>query len=77
MKTTLVIDDHVMTRLREEAAREGVTISKLVEAALRRFLDVRDQPKSRPLAPLPTFRGGEFLVDIVDRDALYDAMEER
>lgn len=77
MKTTLVIDDHVMTRLREEAAREGTTISQLVEAALRRFLDVRDDPKSGDLGRLPSFRGGEFLADIADRDVLFDAMEER
>lgn len=77
MKTTLVIDDHVMARLREEAAREGTTISHLVEAALRRFLEAHDQPESRRLVPLPSFRGGELLVDIADRDSLYEAMEER
>ena len=39
MKTTLNIDDTVMRRLREEAARRGTTMSALVEAGIRRILD--------------------------------------
>ena len=76
MKTTLVIDDRVMRRLKQEAAKEGCTLSELVEAALRMLLDT---PKRRPrkLPPLPVFDGGVASVDIADRDALYDAMEER
>lgn len=74
MKTTLVIDDGVMRRLKEEAARQGRTMSDLVESALRRMLESRE-PGSRPLPPLPTFHGGEPLVDIADRDALYRVME--
>ena len=75
MKTTLVIDDEVMTRLREEAARRGKTLSALVEAALRNLLDAGEQ--RRELPPLPTFHGGRPLVDVADRDALYQAMEGR
>jgi predicted transcriptional regulator len=37
MKTTLNIDDTVMKRLREEAARTGRTMSELVESALRQL----------------------------------------
>lgn len=78
MKTTLVIDDQVMARLREHAAREGTTISATVEAALRRYLDPRGRTEGeRELPPLPGFHGGSFLVDIADRGALHDAMEER
>ncbi len=36
MRTTMNIDDTVMQRLREEAARCGTTMSALVEAGLRR-----------------------------------------
>ncbi len=78
MKTTLNIDDSVMQRLREEAARRGTTMSALVEAGLRRVLapelPAADEPNTLP--PLPTWRGGPELVDISDRDALYRAMEE-
>ncbi len=73
MKTTLVIDDQVMTRLKAEAARQGTTISELVEAALRAFLR---RPRRKPEAPeLPTFDSGGALVDVNDRRALYEAME--
>ena len=78
MKTTLNIDDSVMQRLREEAARRGTTMSVLVEAGLRRVLAEPAPPNSpsTELPPLPTWNGGKELVDISDRDALYKAMEE-
>ncbi len=40
VKTTPNIDATVMQRVREEAARRGTTISALVEAGLRRLLEV-------------------------------------
>ena len=72
MKTTMMIDDGVMTRLREEAARQNRTLSELIEAALRMFLDRPVQ--ARPLPPLPSFQGGPPGVDVADRDALEEAM---
>lgn len=75
MKTTLVIDDGVMRRLRQRAAREGRTISELVEAALRLLLDSKRPPAQLP--PLPLFQAGQARVDIANRDALHDLMDER
>lgn len=75
MKTTLNIDDTVMARLRREAARQNKTMSELVEAALRLLLQAKPARAKKKLPPLPTFDGGKFLVDIADRDALYDVME--
>ena len=77
MKTTLNIDDGVMHRLREEAARRGVTMSVLVEAGLRRVLDEsRKTRKSGAILPaLPSWSGGEFRVDMANRDELYAVME--
>ena len=75
LKTTLNIDDTVMARLRRESVRQGRTMSELVEAALR-LLFQSGKRKSKPkLRPLPTFRSGGYLVDIADRNALYDVME--
>jgi hypothetical protein len=75
MKTTLNIDDTVMVELKREAGRQGRTMSELVETALRLLLHpVR---KRQTLPDLPSFNGGGELVDIADRDALYDAMEDR
>jgi hypothetical protein len=76
MKTTLIIDDRVMVRLREEAARRGETISNLVESALRLLLEPSPETTGE-LPALPSFDGGGALVDIADRDALYKAMEQR
>ena len=75
MKTTLNIDDSVMSLLKKEAARRGCTMSELVESALRRLL--AEKPPAAPLPPLPKFKSGGALVEVADRDALYQAMEGR
>jgi Arc/MetJ family transcription regulator len=75
MKTTLNIDERVMAELKREAARQGRTMSEMVESALRLLL--RSQQSRKKIVPLPTFRSGGALVDIADRDALYQAMEGR
>ena len=75
MKTTLNVDDTVMAQLKREATRQGRTMSELVETALRNLF--RAQKKTADLLPLPVFHSGGALVDIADRDALYQAMEGR
>lgn len=75
MKTTLNIDDSVMAQLKRESARQGRTMSELVETALRNLF--RSQKKTAAPAPLPAFHSGGTRVDIADRDALYQAMEGR
>jgi len=73
MKATFNINETVMAELKLEAAREGRTMSELVETALRLLL--RSRPTHGALPELPTFHGGGELVDIADRDALYRAIE--
>lgn len=75
IKTTLNIDNSVMVLLKQEAARRGCTMSELVESALRLLL--RSRRTTRGLPPLPTFSSGGHLVNVADRDALYQAMEGR
>ena len=75
MKTTLSIDDRIMRRVKQEAARRRTTMSGLIESALRRFL--AERPDSTSLPPLPKLASGGALVDVADRDALYQAMEGR
>lgn len=74
MKTTLEIDEGVMRALKERAARDRTTMSALVERALRTMLEERRRTPAE-LPPLPTFDSGGHLVNIDDRNALYDAME--
>lgn len=75
MKTTLNIDETVMQRLREEAARQGRTMSELVEAGLRRILSEPGPGAEEPLPELPRWKSGGARVDVADREALYETME--
>jgi hypothetical protein len=75
MKTTLMIPDPLMRRLKREAARQRTTVSALVERALRLLLE-EGEPVG-PLRPLPRFHGGRPRVDVANREALYEAMERR
>lgn len=79
MHTTLVIDDQVMKRVKQEAARREITISALVEAALRAHLDGPERAGTSPPDPvrLTTLDLGAPLVDVSDREALYQTMEGR
>jgi len=71
MKTTLNIDDTVMQRLREEAARRGTTMSALVEAALRSVL-ARPTPSAEPKGSVE-----ERLTEALAEEAkIQDLMEE-
>jgi metal-responsive CopG/Arc/MetJ family transcriptional regulator len=74
MKTTLEIPDHVMRQLKERAARDRTTMSELVEAALRTFLE--EPREAKEIAPLPTWNSGGLLVNIDSRNEWYDALDE-
>jgi len=75
MKTTLNIDDSVMALLNKQAARRGCAMSELVGSALRLLHKAKKSDQKVP--PLPTFKSGGPLVDIADREPLYQAMEGR
>ena len=53
-------------------------MSQLVEAGLRRVLSEPEHsdPPPTELRQLPTWSGGKELVDISNRDLLYNVMEE-
>jgi len=73
MKTARVISDALMERLRREAARQGRTMSELVEKALRAMFQSRG--KTGRLPPLPEFSMGGGRVNVADREVLYEVME--
>ncbi len=72
-KTTLNIDDTVMAELKREAARQGRTMSELVESKLRMLL--RSDRTRQKIVVLPTFHSGGTLVDVANHEALYRATE--
>ena len=74
MKTTLVLDDAVAERLRVRAKERGVSMSSIVEDALIRLL-ASEEERTSPPPRLPSYHLGLPLVDVADRDALYDVMD--
>lgn len=75
MRTTLVLDDRVMKRLKALAAQRGQTLSSLVDALLRQGLDRERTERAKGLPPLPSFRAGKVKANVADRDELYRVME--
>jgi hypothetical protein len=67
MKATLNIFDTVVAQLKREAARQGRTVSELVEIALRNLF--RSEKGAAELSPPPVFHSGGAFLDIADRDA--------
>jgi len=74
MKTTLNISDATMIEIKREAASRRQTMSELIEAAIRALLE--QEQCIVDLDPLPEFSSGGLRVDVSDRDALYNIMEE-
>jgi hypothetical protein len=75
MKVIVDIDETVALHLKREAARLGRTTSEVAETAIKLLLALQPVPSDLP--PIPVFDGGGTMVDVADRDALYEAMEWR
>jgi hypothetical protein len=75
LEKSLDIDDQLMLNVKQEAVRQGRTMSEFIESALR--LALQSPRKQAGLKPLPTFRGRPFLTNIADNDALQDLIEDR
>lgn len=73
-KTTLILSDVVMQRLREKAVGDHRSLSSIVEEAVQRYLAGPAKPVAS-LPPLPTYEGGGFFVDVANREALYDVLD--
>ncbi len=74
MKTTLILPDSLVRTLKRRAVDRGMTLSDVVADALRRGLQKQPEPALRPL---PVYSLGVAHVDVADRDALYQAMEDQ
>ncbi|MBN1611726.1 MAG: type II toxin-antitoxin system VapB family antitoxin [Polyangiaceae bacterium] len=57
VRTTLVIDDRLLRKAKEQAASRGVTLSELVTQALRSLL--AERPPSRRQFVMPTYGGSQ------------------
>ena len=78
MRTTLDLDDAVLREAKKVAAREGKTLTRVVEEALRDRVAPRKRSGKRFRLRLLTKKGRLIPgVDLADRDALYERMEDR
>ena len=78
MKTTLNFDDHLIREAKARAARDGETLTRLIERALRDYLRPVKGPVRDFRARLLTKRGSALTgVDLDDRGLLYERMERR
>jgi len=78
MRTTVDLDDALLTKARERAAQRGISLTRFLEEALAAAVAPRPQPRKRfKLRWKP--HSGRFLggVDLADRDDLYETMEGR
>lgn len=75
MRTTLQIEDPLLRDAKARAAREGRTLTSVIEDALRQYL--REKKTTGFKIHLRTSAARVLPgVDVADRDSLYDLMGE-
>ncbi len=77
MKTTLNLDERLIREAKRVAAERGVTLTSVIEDALRNALDERQRVPRVPF-DMPVVAGRKRSeVDIAERAALHDRMDDR
>ena len=78
MRTTLDLDDRLLEKARAEAARRGKSLTSVVEDALAAMLAPRPKGAGRFRLRWKPHRGRYIGgVNLADRVALYEVMEDR
>lgn len=78
-RTTIRLDDHLLAKVKELAARSNRTMTAVIEDALREVIARQNQPQTPTHElDLPTYGQGGLRpgVDIDNSAALLDIMEE-
>ena len=76
MKTTLNLNDRVLHLAKRRAARDGITLTRFVEDALRaRLAETLDCKRGFRLRLETVTGNAPANVDIADRNALYDVID--
>jgi Bacterial antitoxin of type II TA system, VapB len=78
MRTTINIDDALLRRARELAARTRRSLGDVVDDALRMLLTPRDETGPDPSVELPVYGGSGLRpgVDLEDREGLAALLDE-
>ncbi len=76
MKTTLNLNDQVLRQAKGRAARDGITLTRFVEDALRARL-APSREAGQPFRMQMEIVTGDSppKIDVSDRDALYDVID--
>lgn len=74
MRTTLIIDDALFRRLKKLAAEQNRTLSEVTQEVLRCGL-APQRSRAREAATLPAYSMGPPLVNVADRDQLYEVLD--
>jgi hypothetical protein len=78
MRTTVTLDDHLLDEVKLIAVRQGRTVGSVLEDAVRLLLE-RSEASAERRVSVPVFAGQIGLmpgVDLEDRDALHDLLDE-
>lgn len=77
MRTTVTIDDRLLSRAKQAAASSGRTLSDLVQDGLRLLLTPAGRPGAPPVT-LPVFGGSGLRpgVDLEDREGLAALLDD-
>jgi hypothetical protein len=70
MRTTISLDDRLLTQLKRRAAESGTSVSKLIEHAVRLFVRTPRTPGRQERFELVTFEArGRFSRHTIDKTA--------
>jgi hypothetical protein len=77
MRTTIRLDDHLLAEAKQRAARRGVTLTAVIEEALRETFSRHGEEQERRPLNLPSHGVGGLRpgVDLDNNAALLDLME--
>lgn len=76
MKTTLNLNDQVLRHAKERAARDGITLTRFVENAMRAKLMAIQRNGPGFKLKISTVKGKRPPnIDVSDREALYDVLD--
>lgn len=76
-RTTLNLEDGLVEKLRQRAVKQGRSLAAVINELLHKALVSEERQKKLPSIQWKVFHCGRPKVDITDRDALYEAMEEQ
>ncbi len=76
-RTTIALDDDLLRRLKEKAAREGRTLQDVANELLRQSLAAQSARKRVKIHLRGWKASRQPGVDLLDRDKLFDLMDGR